>query len=690
MGVSNFIFLVLTVATFGFFAFNLKKSWQRITTTGVGAEEDRTSNPIQRLVFMVVGGFLQKKMFKDPVPGVMHIVIFWGFITVSLGTIETIFSGILPFLDAKTAFGDGAFFKAYLVSQDAGNFAVLSAITFALARRIFFPPARLKSLGKEARVDAFIVLGAIFGLVFTSLLYMGAKTFVAGNGGYPASSLYFSSHLAGAFGSLFQAADSASWATFSTVAWWLHVFFLFGFMTFLPYSKHQHLIWVWPNMFFKNQDRPSGRLRPMEFPEDAESFGVGSVEEFTWKQLLDSMTCVECGRCTAVCPAHATGKKLDPRLMIHHLKDAMFEHSNAKKSAAKAGEGSSSAPKRALIGDIVSREELWDCTTCGACVEACPLHIEHIPAIVDMRRYMTMTEGEIPSELQNTLQNLEVHSNPWGISNSQRADWAKGLDVTTMAEKSDVDYLFWVGCAGSFDDRYKKVSQSIAKIMNKAGVSFSILGTEEKCNGDTARRSGNEYLADMQIGENIETMKKYGVKKIVTGCPHCFNTIKNEYPDFGFEADVIHHSQLVSELVNSGKLESSDEAETSTTETNKRPGPATVTYHDSCYLGRHNNIYEEPRKAIEKVSGTKPTEMKRNKSNGFCCGAGGARMWMEETKGERINVNRAKEALGTGADVVATACPFCMTMMNDGITDQGQESKVQVKDIAEIVADSLR
>ena len=409
----------------------------------------------------------------------------------------------------------------------------------------------------------------------------------------------------------------------------------------------------------------------MEFDENAESFGVGSVEEFSWKQLLDSMTCVECGRCTSVCPANSTGKKLDPRLMIHHLKDAMMEAS--EKPADQ---------RRDLIGGVVSREELWDCTTCGACVEACPLHIEHIPAIVDMRRYMTMTEGEMPSELQGTLQNLEVHSNPWGISNSQRADWAKGLDVTTMAEKSDVDYLFWVGCAGSFDDRYKKVSQSIASVMQNAGVSFSILGTEEKCNGDTARRSGNEYLADMQIQENIDTMKRYGVKKIVTGCPHCFNTIKNEYPDFGYKAEVIHHSELISDLVKSGKVKSTNSKKVAE-EVSK------VTYHDSCYLGRHNDVYSAPREALSQATGGEVTEMQRTKDNGFCCGAGGARMWMEETVGERINVNRAGEAIGTGAKTIATACPFCMTMMNDGVKAHGKEDDVAVKDIAEIVASSI-
>lgn len=668
MGISNLIFLVLTAGVFGFFAFNLKKNWLRITTTGKGIDEERISNPAARIAFMLTGGLLQKRMFKDPVPGVMHIVIFWGFVTVTLGTVETILNGIFPAFDFSLILGgEGSLYSAYLTSQDLGNFAVVCAISFAILRRLFFAPKRLQTVAKEAKIDAFIVLGAILGLVLTTLLYMGGKAFSGEENEVYSNALCFSK----SFASIFGVSSPEGWSTFSAVTWWVHIFFLFGFMTFLPYSKHQHLIWVWPNMFFKNSTRSSGRLRPMEFDENAESFGVGKVEEFTWKQLLDSMTCVECGRCTSVCPANSTGKKLDPRLMIHHLKDAMFE-------ASEKPEGE----RRDLIGGVVSREELWDCTTCGACVDACPLHIEHIPAIVDMRRYMTMTEGDMPAELQGTLQNLEVHSNPWGISNSQRADWAKGMEVTSMSEKSDVDYLFWVGCAGSFDDRYKKVSQSIAKIMNEADVSFSILGTEEKCNGDTARRSGNEYLADMQIQENIETMKKYGVKKIVTGCPHCFNTIKNEYPDFGFEAEVVHHSELITDLVKEGKLKSKNTEKVA-------KEIAKVTYHDSCYLGRHNDVYDSPREAIAQSTGSEVTEMKRSKSNGFCCGAGGARMWMEETVGERINGNRAKEAIETGANTVATACPFCLTMMNDGIKEHGKENEVAVKDIAEIVASSL-
>ena len=412
----------------------------------------------------------------------------------------------------------------------------------------------------------------------------------------------------------------------------------------------------------------------MEFDENAESFGVGDVEEFTWKQLLDAQTCVECGRCTSQCPANNTGKPLDPRKLMHDLKYALKDRvANKDKPEEEKSEA------KELIRGFISTDELWACTTCGACMEACPLYIEHIPAIVDMRRYLTLTEGDFPEELANTYKNLENNYTPWAFSHAARADWAKGLDVTQMKDQSDVEYLFWVGCAGSYDDRYKKVSTAIVNILNEANISFSILGTEEKCNGDTARRLGNEYLADMQIRENIETFKKYKVQKVITGCPHCFNTIKNEYPDFGYETEVVHHSDLIAGLLQSGKIQ---------------PGvvPESVkntTYHDSCYLGRHNDIYESPRESLSSLPGVELTEMQRSKETGFCCGAGGGRMWLEETIGDRVNENRAKEAIETGAQTVATACPFCMTMMTDGVKAHNSE-EVDVKDIAEIVAESLQ
>ena len=664
--VSNLIFTSMALFSLGFLLLHIKKTWFNLATVGKGLEENRLEKPLIRFRNMFLWGGLQGRMFKDLVPAIMHFIIFSGFMVVSLGTLETFIQGVYRSFSMETILGTGQVFSIYIISQDIANFLVALAVGFAVTRRLFFPPKRFENLPKASRADALVILSLIFGLVFTSLITLGSLNLSGLSSHLSSSVLPFSTLVVKTLSAPFTM-TTKTWEILFNSFWWIHCFTLFSFMIYLPFSKHQHFIWVWPNMFFKHF-KSTGRIRPMEFPEDAESFGVGKVGDFTWKQLLDGMTCVECGRCTSVCPAASTGKKLDPRMIILGTKEAFKQEIKEPKEK-----------KKELIREIITEEELWDCTTCGACMEACPLHIEHIPSIVDMRRYLTMTEGAMPEELQTTLMNLENQNNPWGFSSEKREEWFKDLDVKTMREKSDVEYLLWVGCSGALDQRYQKVSQSLVKILNKAGISYSVLGKEEQCNGDTARRAGNEYLAQMQIEQNIETFKRYKVKKVITPCPHCFNTFKNEYDDFGVKLEVTHHTEIIQDLIAQKKI-SLDE----NTEKVRK-----VTYHDSCYLGRHNKIYDAPRKILDNIKDVTPKEMPRNKKNGFCCGAGGARMWMEETKGVSINEDRAKEAIKTGAETVATACPFCLTMLTDGVKSQAPSKDIAVKDLAEIVAEKV-
>ena len=651
MLLQNYVFILLSLSALGVFCYRLRYNI-RFMQLGQGEEDIRHDAPFTRFKYMLANGLLQPKMLTDKKAAVMHYFIFYGFLVVSLGTLETLAQGITGH-GMRVVLGEGGLYRFFLVSQDWGNALVAAAIAYAVARRMFFPPPRLQDLSRAARIDAYIILGLIFALVSTALLVLGLHD-------KSGESLFFAYHLTQP---LHTSLSPQGVQLAYQGLWWTHCVVLFSFLIYLPFSKHQHLLWVWANMFFKSR-HSSGRLRPLPIDEEAESFGASKVQELTWKQLLDGFTCVECGRCTEQCPATATGKTLDPRTMIHHLKEAALATQQA-------------AP-RSLLGEIVTHEELWACTTCGACVEACPLDIEHIAPIVDMRRYLTLTEGNFPSQLTDTFRNLETNSTPWAFSSATRADWAQGLDVQQLKDVKQADYLFWVGCAGSFDERYKKVSRAIVKILQDTGVSFAILGCEEKCSGDTARRLGNEYLANMQIEENIENFKKYDVKKIITGCPHCFNTLKNEYPDYGFQAqEVLHHSQFIAKLVENKKITLDKEA-----------GAAfgKMTLHDSCYLARHNDIIDEPRSALPQDN---YVELPRAGKKGFCCGAGGGRMWLEETSGTRINENRAQEIVDSGAQTAATSCPFCMTMVSDGVAALGKKDEIEVKDIAEVVVGCL-
>jgi Fe-S oxidoreductase len=454
-------------------------------------------------------------------------------------------------------------------------------------------------------------------------------------------------------------------STLAHVFWWGHLLSFLSILNYVPVSKHMHVFASAPNVFFAHTT-PNGKLATPKL-EDAEEFGVTRVEQFSWKTLLDSYSCTECGRCSDQCPATSTDKMLSPRKIVMQVR----AHSE-KKAPFLFGGKSDKFPER-LIEDVITEDVIWDCTTCYACMRACPLLIEHIPLLVDLRRALVLNEGRISSEGALALKNIEKAGDPWGLGQRARSEWHRGLDVKHISEKPDAEYLFWVGCAGALDARNIKVSQATVRLMNKAGVSFAILGEDEVCNGDPARRLGEEYLYQNQAQAVTGLLKETGVKKIFTNCPHCLNTLKNEYPDFDGNFEVYHSHQLLSGLIKEGKLRLSGNP------------LGDITFHDSCYLGRHNNIYEPARDIIDALPGAKRIEMKRSKEWSFCCGAGGGRMFLEEKRGERININRTKEALGTGARTIGLACPFCMTMITDGVKALDKIDTVTVKEVTELL-----
>jgi Fe-S oxidoreductase len=465
--------------------------------------------------------------------------------------------------------------------------------------------------------------------------------------------------------------------------WVLHAVSFVGFLVLLPLTMLRHIFTSPLNMYLKDRDRPKGAMRAMPNLTETslETFGASVVEDFTWKQLLDTDSCTMCGRCTSVCPAHATGKSLDPREIVLKTGEVM---------AATAAHGSVTPPlsvdSEIKIGanslfERITAEEVWACTTCRACDEICPVNIEILDKILDMRRYLSLMESNFPAELGNAYRAMENQGNPWGMNQDDRADWAKDLnvDVVDPGAAFNHEYLYWVGCAGSFDDKNKKVTQAMAKLLERADIDVAILGPSEMCTGDSARRSGNEYLFQMLALPNIEMLNGMGVKKIITQCPHCFNTLKNEYPQLGGNYEVVHHSEFLEHLIDTGKLDIRNASLEDR-----------ITYHDSCYLGRHNDVYLAPRKIVGSIKGVQIVEMPRNGTQGMCCGAGGARMWMEESIGTKVNDERAQEAISTGATRVATACPFCYIMMDDGVKAAGkEESDVKVADIAIHLLDAL-
>ncbi len=669
MEIKNIIFLLVLLAALGIFGYTARKVFGYLK---IGKPENRFDHFDKRIGNVIAIALGQTKIFRDSVAGPIHAGIFWGFMILLLAVTESIGEGLIPGFSFSFL---GPLYKVIAAATDLIALVVLVAVIFALFRRHVAGPKRLRELDRPSQMDATLILFAI-SLIMLSMFVQNGTRIALGDGADIAGSWRpISMMVAGMFGA------SGSTHVIYEIAWWVHIVLVLGFLNFLPYSKHFHVITSIPNVYFSNRGiRPEGdgALKPLDLEDEtAEKFGANDVEDLTWKQLFDSYTCTHCGRCTSVCPANITGKLLSPKKIIVDTRTRFEE------KAPLVTNGVEDAPElqKQLLHDFITPQELWACTTCRACVQECPVMIEHVDEIVDLRRYLALTEGEFPEQLQVLYRNLENNFAPWQFSPEDRGAWADGLEIPTLAElgsAQEIDYLFWVGCSGSFDARYKKVSVALAKILREAGLRFAILGKEEKCNGDSARRSGNEYLAQMLMVDNIETLNSYKVKNIVTACPHCFHSLKSEFPQFGGNYNVIHHSELINQLIEQGTI------------LLETPINETVTFHDSCYLGRYNDIYDQPRDSIVHIEGLKLVEMERSRDKGFCCGAGGGQMFMEETEGKRVNIERTEEALATGADCIASACPFCMTMMTDGVKEKEKNEEVEVKDIAELVYQAMR
>ncbi len=668
MELKNIIFIVVFLIAMGAIIWS---SMNLIKYMLFSKKKDNRFDKIgERIKRVLVVAFGQSKILRDKKAGILHFLIFWGFVLFLFAVVEALIQG---FYTSFTLRFLGPFYTAITFVQDIFGILVILACLYALYRRFALHIPRLE-VDKEGKLDAVIILVwimlvvvAMFGENISSIARDG---FILGSYEFRPVSL--------ALSKLLFSSSSIHIANITyEIFWWAHVTLVLGFLNYLPYSKHLHVLTSIPNTFFANIDSIRNTLKPINLEDESiEVFGASDIEQLSWKQILDGYTCTECGRCTSVCPANTVGKSLSPREIMVEVRR------RTKDKAPLLAKGISEGKpfEQTLVHDYITDKELWQCTTCMACVQECPVMIEHVDTIVDLRRNLVLTESQFPSNLNPVFKSIETNFTPWAFNQADRAEWAEGLGIKTMAEDPNCDILFWVGCAGSFDNRYKKVTVAFATLMQKANVNFRILGTEEKCNGDTARRLGNEYLAQMMIMENIETLNKYGVKKIVTACPHCFHSLGNEYKQFGGNYEVVHHTQFIQELLNTKKIQLHDGNETK----------EKVTYHDSCYLGRYNHVYDSPRSSIKKINSLELIEMKRNKSRGFCCGAGGGRMFLEDEEGGRINEERTREALATNAETIASACPFCMTMMTDGVKHYGKEEEVNVKDIAEIVLENSK
>jgi len=657
--VKSIAVLAVLLAAIAYFSIRARQLYRILR---LGPTENRFDHIPERIrgVLSYVG--LHTRMFRNLYSGTLHLFIFYGFVVLLTAIIQAFGEGIYP--GFSLALIGGTTWIAFL--QDLFGVLVLVGVLMALVNRLIIRP---RQFHESNEIDALVILGLIATIMIGML---GQNAAHVAEGGDPSAAWRpVSSLIARAFESFGWQGTAA--ITAHEIFYWVHILAVLAFLVYIPSSKHLHIIVAIPNVFFRKLPPKVGAALPPIDLEHAEHYGVSAVTQWSWKNLLDLYSCTECGRCQEQCPAFLTGKPLNPKMIIVDARENLF------KTVRDAPPEQRRAPQQSqkLIGEAIKEDEIWSCVACGACQQECPVLIEHVPKIIDMRRSLVLEESKFPKEAQGALRSIETQGNPYGLPRAQRTDWAQGLGVKTMEEKPDAEYLYFVGCAASYDEANRAVARAFVGLLQKAGVDFAILGRSETCNGDPARRIGNEYLYQTQAQQNIEAMNAAKVRKVIATCPHCFNTIKNEFPQFGGTYEVIHHTQLLASLIKEGKL---------------RPSKAIdgkFTYHDSCYLGRWNDIYDPPRAVVEAIPGAVLVEIERHHKRGFCCGAGGGRMWMEEKIGTRINHNRVEQTLRTQAPRVATACPFCLTMFRDGISAKGAESQLQVQDLAQYLADAM-
>ena len=687
MSGQNITFLVVLIAAVGFFSYNIQRL---VSYLRLGKPENRLDSPGRRTWNLISIGFAQTKILREFGAGLSHASVFWGFLVLTAGTAEILLHGVWPGFSYE-AILPRPLWQLFMLSQELFAVVVLVAVSWLIWRRVMAPPKRLQ--GKEVHNAEAITILCVIGSLMLTLYTTGAFEY-ASQPALRETQFGWFRPISTGLGALFTGVNINALHVAHDISWWMHALLVLGFLNFLPYSKHLHVVSSLINVWFSNTSGPGqpGAMRFMDLDAAVEQFGATDVDHLTWKNLLDGYSCTECGRCTAACPANITGKPLSPRKIVVDTRRRLME-----KAPLLAGEmdvpgsaalfldadGGKAALGNVLLDNYLTEDELWACTSCRACVTECPVSIDPLDIINELRRGLVLNEGRFPEEVQPTFESLETNASPWAFSPADRARWSEGLNIPTYAEVfaqgKRPDILFWVGCMGSFDDRAKKITVAFARILQAAKIDFAILGQEETCHGDPARRLGNEYLYQTLAKATIETLDRYEVKTIVTFCPHCFHQMGNEFPQLGGNYEVIHHSTYIERLLNANLIPlNTDHGRT-----------LTMTYHDSCYLGRYNDVYGAPRETLKRALPLlKLVEPARTESRGLCCGAGGGRMFVDEKIGKRINVERTEELVATGAEVIAVACPFCMTMMTDGVAKLAKD--VAVMDISEVVAGQLR